>query len=138
MFNSFGAVFVVLAFAWVLQLILSLLQTKRFHKRIAELKRDGHMTSVGMAGSNWKRKVYSVLVVDEERNIVRAEKMSGFTVFADLKPVEGLNGMSLSRLKDPPPEGIKPKLWEAFRSAAGFIERKDAEEREQAVSSTPQ
>ncbi len=123
--NPVGSLFIVLAIAWVLQLGLSLLQTRRFHRRVAELRRGGNTTSVGMAGSNWKRKVYGVLVVDEERNIVHAEKMSGFTVFANLKPVDAMSGMTLDRLDGEAPVGISTKMWKAFQNAAGFIRNRD-------------
>lgn len=126
--NPIGSLFIVLALAWVLQLGLSLLQTRRFHRRVAELKRGGNVTSVGMAGSNWKRKIYGVLVVDEERNVVRAERMSGFTVFANLKPVDALSGMTLRRLEGEPPAGVSNKMWAAFQNAAGFIRKRDEED----------
>ncbi len=78
-----------------------------------------------MSGSNWKRKIYCVLVVDDEWNIVRAEKMSGFTVFANLKPVEALSGMTLRQLEGEPPAGMSNKMWAAFQNAAGFIRKRD-------------
>lgn len=127
--SSFGSIFVVIALAWVFQLVLSLYQTKRFHKRVAELKRGGNTTSVGMAGSNWKLKVYGLLVVNQDRMIIKAEKLSGFTIFANLKPVSSLSGLPLTRLDGEPPAAISKKTWRAFRNAAGFIKNYDENHR---------
>ncbi len=126
--NRYAGLFLAVAFVWILQLALSLLQTRRFHRRVAELRREGSATSVGMAGSNWKSKAYGVLVVDENRNIIRAEKLSGFTVFANLQPVPELSGKPMTVLDDETPvDGIKQKLWTAFQNAAGYIRKRDTE-----------
>ena len=118
--------FLAVAFAWMLQLILSLLQTKRFHKRIAELRKEGAMTSVGVSGRNWNLKKYGVLVVNDDRVIIRAQQLSGFTVFANLKDVPELAGKPLSVLEASSPlPGIKKKLWAAFGNARDFIVRHD-------------
>ena len=132
---NLSALFLALAFVWVLQLIFSLLQTKRFHKSVAELRKQGAATSVGISGRNWTLKNYGVLVVDEERVVIRAQKLTGFTVFANLKDVPQLSGFSLERFDSQEPvTGVKKKLWQAFQSAAAFIirhDKKQLEEKEQ-------
>ncbi len=121
-----GAIFIVLAFVWILQLLLSILQTQRFNKRVAELRREGCVTSVGLAGSNWKRKVFAVLVVDARRMIVSAEQLSGFTVFAKLRPVPGVLGLPMQCLDGEPLEGISKKTWQAMNNAAEYVKKKDS------------
>lgn len=117
---------VALAGVWALQLVLSLFQSKRFHRKVFQLRKQGDKASVGMAGSNWKRKVYAVLVVDRDRNSVHAYKLAGFTVFADLEPVPELVKLPLERFEqDEPPEGVSRKVWTAFQHAAGFIRSAD-------------
>ena len=106
--------------------MLSLLQTKRFYKRYYELKKDGDSSSIGMAGSNWKRKVYAVLVVNVDREIIHAYTLSGFTVFAGLKHVDGLEGRKLSDLTENPESfNLKKKVMTAFQHSAEFINRHD-------------
>jgi DNA-binding transcriptional regulator of glucitol operon len=125
--NRYAGLFLAIALVWILQLGFSLLQTRRFHKRVFQLRKEGNQTSVGMSGSTWKRKVYGVLVVDEARTILRAEKLSGFTVFASLQPVPELGGKPMSVLdQDEPVAGLNEKLWKAFQNAAGFIKNKDS------------
>lgn len=117
---------VALAGVWALQLVLSLFQSKRFHRKVFQLRKQGDKASVGMAGSNWKRKVYAVLVVDKERNSVYTYKLAGFTVFADLEPVPELVKLPLERFEqDEPPTGVSRKIWTAFQHAAGFIRSAD-------------
>ena len=117
---------VVLAGVWALQLVLSLFQSKRFHRKVFQLRKQGDKASVGMAGSNWKRKVYAVLVVDQERQTVHAYKLAGFTVFADLEPVQELIKLPLERFEqDEPPAGVSRKVWTAFQHAAGFVRSAD-------------
>lgn len=122
MLGRFGFLFLVVALAWILQLALSLLQTRRFHRRIAELRTGSFATATGFAGSNWKRKVYGVLVVDENYTVTHAEKLAGFTVFANLKPVPELVGLSIHRLEqEDPVDGIAKKAWSAFQNAADYL-----------------
>lgn len=110
------------AFVWMLQLMLSLLQTRRFHREVAALRGSGGITSVGMSGRNWTLKNYGVLVVDDERRIRSAHRLTGITVFAGLREVPELAGMSLSVLSAAEPiAGISGKLWAAFRNASEFI-----------------
>ena len=124
MTRGFGLVFLLLAAAWLAQLALSLLQTRRFYRRVAELRRGSHASAIGVAGNNWRRKLYAVLVVDEHYRITAAEKLSGFPVFAGLKPVTALHGLAIERIEDETPvEGIPAKLWSAFANAAEYIRR---------------
>lgn len=124
-----SVIFLALAFVWMLQLILSLLQTKRFHQNIADLRKQGAATSVGISGRNWTLKNYGVLVVDEERMVIRAQKLTGFTVFSNLKDVPQLAGLPLDRFDSHEPvQGVKKKLWQAFQNAATFITRHDQRE----------
>jgi glucitol operon activator protein len=122
MMNQFGSLFLVVALVWVLQLVFSLFQTRRFHGRVAVLRKGSYATGIGYSGSTWKTKVYGVLVVNDELSIIAAEKLSGFTVFAALKPVPALVGLQLDRLSsDQPVTGVSKKAWNAFQNAAGYI-----------------
>jgi len=86
----------------------------------------GPATSVGFAGKNWTMKQYGVLVMDDERNVVQAEKLAGVTVFSSLKDVPQLKGLSLIRLlQDEPVPGVSKKLWAAFQNAADYIRKHD-------------
>lgn len=111
----------VLAGLWIFQLLLSQWQMHRFYKRIAQLRRLGTV-SIGMEGSAWRRRQYAVLVVDQDKQIVRAEQLSGWTVLATLRPVQGLEGQPMSvLLDDSAPLPVSKKLRGALRNATDFI-----------------
>lgn len=125
--NQLGWVFLLLALAWIGQLALSLLQTRRFYRQVAQMRQGSYASATGLAGSTWRRKVYGVLVVDEDLSIMRAGQLSGFTVFAGVKPVNTVTGLPLARIEDDTPvDGVSPKLWSAFQNAAGYIRSHEA------------
>jgi DNA-binding transcriptional regulator of glucitol operon len=121
-------IIIALAFMWTLQYLLTFRQMQRFYRRIARLRRDG-VLSVGMAGSTWRRKQYAVLVVDQHYTIVHAEQLSGWTVFAKLKPIRGLAGQPMSRLwNDDLKPSMSSKLLRALRDASDHIQKATAVE----------
>lgn len=137
MLNNVGVVFLVLGLAWVGQLGLTLLQMRRFYRDSARMREGSYASGTGLAGSTWKRKVYGVIVVDEHLNIMRAGKLSGFTVFAGMQPVPSIVGLPLSRIEEETPvNGVSRKLWTAFQNAAGYI-RSHEEKKAGAQDSTP-
>jgi len=114
-----GTVIIIgLAVAWVLQLGLSLWQMRRFYARVRELRQDGR-ASVGLEGGTYKGRVYTVLVIDDDGVIKHAEKLTGITVFAGLKPVPELTGHHVNSLLDETIEvPIRPKVLASFQKAA--------------------
>jgi DNA-binding transcriptional regulator of glucitol operon len=130
-----SAIIILLAIAWVLQFVLSFFQMRRFYGRIAKLHKYGTVW-IGMEGTAWKRRQYVALVVDKENIIRKAEQLSGWTVIAGLKPVEGLDGRPISDLMDDSIDlPVKGKLLLAFRNAVQHIEenaaKKAAKEKEE-------
>ena len=126
---------IILAFviAWVIQYGLTYFQLRRYHKRLKELRKEG-TTVTGMSGSMYKRRAYGVLVINEDGKILHAEQFSGWTVFAGLKPVEALVGLSTQDILDEHVElPISKKIRNAFQNAVAEIEkaREKAEEKAQ-------
>lgn len=125
MLGEYAFLFLGLAAAWVVQSLLSVWQSNRFMKRFRELRKDG-TASIGSAGSKYKGRAYSVLVVDSEKKIVHAELLSGWTVFAKAKSVSGLIGVSLDDLMDEEKEfAVRKKPLAAFRHAGSIIIKKE-------------
>ncbi|MFN8499171.1 MAG: transcriptional regulator GutM [Anaerolineae bacterium] len=119
-----GYTIIIIAFVifWLVQYLLTMWQIKRYNKRLGQLRRLG-LVSVGKAGSAWRRRVYGVLVVDKRDRIVHAEQLSGWTVFAQLQPVAGLDGRPISDItNDAVLLSISPKLRLAMKDAVGYIE----------------
>ncbi len=115
---------IIIAFVvfWFIQYLLTMWQIKRYNARLVQLRKLG-LVSVGKAGSAWRRRVYGVLVVDKRDRIVHVEQLSGWTVFAQLKPVAGLDGRALSDItNDRVSLPVAPKLRLALIDAVGYIE----------------
>jgi len=120
------AVFLVLlVIAWTLQGVASFWQARRFYGRIQQMRTLGR-SAVGVSGDMYRTKAYAVLAVDSQNRIVRAEKLTGLTIFAQLKPVESLAGLTLSDLLSGPIEGLSPKLYNAFKMAAEALVKEPA------------
>lgn len=113
--------FLVVAVLWVAQFGMAWWQLRRFHGRIAELRREGR-TAVGMQGNRFSGRTYAVVVADAQGRIRRAELFDGWTVFSRLRPVEALRGRQLSELSAPEPlAGLRKTQWAALQHAAGFL-----------------
>jgi glucitol operon activator protein len=115
---NYAYIFIILAVAYALQLLLTGWQAKRFFRRLKVLRKDGTL-SIGLSGGKWSGRTYAVLVVDKEMNIIHAGKLSGMTIFSQLKFVDGLVGLNARELLDQTKDfPIKKKLLAAFHNAA--------------------
>ncbi|HEY5685239.1 MAG TPA: transcriptional regulator GutM [Acidimicrobiia bacterium] len=118
-------VVLLLAGAWLLQIFLSSRQMARFHRKTQQWRREGAGMAIGLAGTTYRRKTYGVVVVDEDWNVVKAGRLSGFTVAAGLKTVDEAVGLTVDQVgRGEPPEGVSPKTWAALDHAAEFLRKK--------------
>ena len=115
--NAYTWVIVGLAVAWFLQLVLSTRQLRRFYARFNELRKSGRC-AIGMEGSIYRRRVYAIVVANDDDRVTHAEQLSGWTVFAQLRPVESLVGRSLQETANGQIAGVPPKIGRAFQKAA--------------------
>lgn len=116
--------FLIVAILWVAQFGMAYWQLRRFHGRIAELRKVGK-TAVGMHGNRWRGRTYAVLTVDGQERIRRAELFDGWTVFSKLRPVAELEGRPVSILAEGgPPAGVRQAQWAALQHAASFLQPK--------------
>ena len=117
-----STIIIIFVVAWVIQYALTFFQMRRYNKRLSELKKLGP-TAVGLSGSMYKRRAYGVLVFDDKDTIIRAEQFSGWTVFAGLKPVKELEGLTLNDVKKESVElPISKKIRSAFINAVDQVE----------------
>ncbi len=111
--------------AWLIQLGLAYRQARVFYRRISSLRKLGRCAT-GLSGGRYRGRVYVALVVHPlTHRVIKAEKLSGLTVFATLKSVTQLEGRSLDELLNPQLsiEGVPPRVLEAARSAAEAIQK---------------
>lgn len=120
----FAIAIAVLA-AWVFQMGLSALQLQRYYKRLSTLRKLGRCAT-GMGGGRYRGRAYATLVVDPATRVVtQAERLTGFSVFAGLRPMPSLVGVPLAdlTLDNATVTVLPPRLREAVRNAAGEIQR---------------
>jgi DNA-binding transcriptional regulator of glucitol operon len=116
--ENLGVIFVLLVVMWVLQFGLTFFQMRKYTARLKIIRQDG-LTAVGMSGTKYKGRTYGVLTIDDDKKIIHAEKMSGWTNFSNLRPVPELFGLTIEQVLDEKHEhAISNKLLLAFRNAA--------------------
>ena len=126
-FLNYSIIIIGLAIALGLQLFLTGLQTKRFYARIKEIRNDG-LISVGLEGGMWSGRIYAVLVVDDKKRVVHAERLSGMTIFANLVPVPELIGLNAQNILDEKLTfSLKKKELKAFRNATKEYFKEDGQ-----------
>jgi glucitol operon activator protein len=118
--KDYGVWLALIGVAWVLQLMLSLRQMRRFYRRVSELKKLGR-TTIGVGGGTYRGRAYAVVVEDASGRVLTAEVMSGISVFARLRSLPELKGWNLRALHDAPPAGLKTKQRAALIQAANKL-----------------
>lgn len=124
-FQNYGWLIGLLVVMWLLQFFMSYLQMKRYYGRLSALRREGP-TATGMSGNRLNTRAYGVLTLNKADNTIRrAEQLSGFTVFASLRPVPALVGQPLDAVTPDrkAPRGISSKQWKAFCAAADYLRK---------------
>jgi DNA-binding transcriptional regulator of glucitol operon len=98
---------------------------QRFHKTSQQWRREGSQMAIGVSGTTYRRKIYAVVVVDDDWKVVKAGALSGWTIASTVDEVDELVGMDLDDIgRGDPPEGVNPKAWAALDHAASFIRTK--------------
>ena len=119
--ENLGVLFGLLVVMWALQFGVTYFQMKKYTKRLKLIRQDG-LTSVGMSGGKYKGRTYGILTVDDNNQVIHAEKMAGWTNFSNLRPVPDLVGLNLDQILDENLElPISKKLHLAFRTAANDL-----------------
>ena len=90
---------VIAVFMWVLQLVLSILQFRRFAAHVKGMRREGRV-AIGKAKGRFVAGAIVLFVIDGECRILRGEIMKGITVFAGFRPFNDFNGSNLLDLDE--------------------------------------
>ena len=84
---------------WILQLVLSILQFRRFAAHVRELRREGRV-AIGKAKGRFAAGAIVLFVIDGDCNILRGEIMKGVTVFAGFRSFDDFTGRNLLDLTE--------------------------------------
>ena len=116
--------FVALAvIVWIAQTVLGLWQFKKFNRHLKTLRQEGRV-AIGRARGRFSAGVLILFVIDEQCKILRGEILEGRTVFADFKPFENFNGLTLFELSN---ELCKSMKLSSQQTAAVISARQDYE-----------
>ena len=133
--DNFPAILFGLVAMWILQFGLAYWQMRRFYGRLITLRHNG-LTAVGLSGNRYKGRSYAVLTINEDNRVIHAEEFSGWTIFAGLKPVPELIGMSTDEvLAQSATLPVGKKLQVAFANAARDL--KAARQKESVMTLEP-
>ena len=91
----------ILAVAWVLQIVGTYFQMRHYREVLGGITREGGegFVGVGNAKATFGKGVILILVADENDVIKRALRMRGMTIFARFKEAADLVGMRLDELR---------------------------------------
>lgn len=92
--KALGFIFIM----WMIQGILSYFQIRHFRKRMADLKRKGRIL-IGRQKGRFVAGSIVILVIDNDKTVIDAEEMSGFTVFNKFKKKTEIIGKHIEDLE---------------------------------------
>ena len=94
-------VILLLALAWILQIIGTYFQMRHYREVLSGITREGGegFVGVGNAKATFGKGVILILVSDGNDVVSRALRMRGMTIFARFKDAPDLAGMSLDELR---------------------------------------
>lgn len=94
-------VILLLALAWILQIIGTYFQMRHYREVLSGITREGGegFVGVGNAKATFGKGVILILVSDGNDVVRRALRMRGMTIFARFKEAPELAGMSLDELR---------------------------------------
>jgi glucitol operon activator protein len=119
-------VILLLAIAWILQIVGTYFQMRHYREVLGSITREGGegFVGVGNAKATFGKGVILILVADESGVVRRALRMRGMTVFARFKEAPDFAGISLDELRAEQREGPYDKsTMLAARRAVEQIDR---------------
>lgn len=107
---------VIAFFLLIVQGLFTYLQISNYRKRVSALRSIG-IVAVGTQKAILGSGNITILACNRQGKVVRGEKLEGITVFERFKEIKGIEGMSLSELKDKYKEDDGKKRKDGKKSA---------------------
>ncbi|MGN1015101.1 MAG: transcriptional regulator GutM [Butyricicoccus sp.] len=89
----------IVAAAFVLQAVLSMMQMRHFSNEFVKLRRQGRV-ACGRKAGGFHAGAIVMFLIDEEGRIQTARKMEGVTCLARVRPLKGLDGRMIGTLTE--------------------------------------
>jgi len=111
----------------LLQAFTTYKQTSAFSAGVRALRRHGEV-AVGGAGKRYRGgKGFVAIAADPQGRVTKAISLTGWTTLARPREVNGVEGLSLSRLRsDAPMPSIDPRVRTALQNAAQSLSKHQA------------
>lgn len=87
----------VVGIAFLIQIVLSMLQMKHFSKEFCKLRRQGKV-ACGRKAGGFRAGAIVMFLIDEDGIIQTGKKMEGVTVFSRVRPLKGFEGRDIRDL----------------------------------------
>ncbi len=84
---------------YILQMVLTYWQIKNYRKNLSQMAKKGLM-GVGSKKKKLGAGKIVILVSDETGNLVEGKMMQGITVWARFKPMDSIQGVSITEFKE--------------------------------------
>jgi glucitol operon activator protein len=109
--------FVLLAVGvWIIQSVLGFRQLRHFNQRFKLLQKEGRVV-VGKSKGRVTAGVVLMFCLDQDCNIIKGEKMEGYSIFAKLKPFNSFNRLNLLELEECDCNGLGKSANKAVMNA---------------------
>lgn len=90
-------IFAAVLAAWIGQMILGVYQIKYFNRHFKEMRKLGKVV-IGKNKGRVRAGVIVLMAIDENSNIIKAEKMQGISVFARMRSLKIIENMNLLKI----------------------------------------
>lgn len=111
-------IFMALALAWAVQMLLAHRQTRRFMTSVRALQDRGRVAIGVSSQKRLQRKTYVGLAADADDVVRAACQLSGQTVWARPKAVDDFDGMTLAELRAAPERSSQRRRAAAMAARA--------------------
>ncbi|MDF2678983.1 MAG: hypothetical protein K0R47_173 [Brevibacillus sp.] len=126
---SWGYVVLLFAGLWVLQVVLTQLQSRHYYQELREMQRqpNGYL-GVGVNKRRFGVGAVIILVTDVQGNVTKCKRMSGISVFSRFRPYDGPIGKPIESLYEIASQHQKHPVQTALRMAIDQIRSAQAKQ----------
>lgn len=124
---SWGYVVLLFAGLWVLQVVLTQLQSRHYYQELREMLRQSNgYLGVGVNKRRFGVGAVIILVTDVQGNVTKCKRMSGISVFSRFRPYDEPIGKSIDGLYEIASQHQKHPVQTALRMAIDQIRAEQA------------
>lgn len=98
-------IFAAVLVAWIGQMIFGVYQIKYFNRHFKEMRKLGKVV-IGKNKGKIRAGVIVLMAIDEDSNIIKAEKMQGISVFARMRALKILENKNLLKINTSSLKGV--------------------------------